>query len=535
MGRTCRAVLHRLALRARAARSCAGLLGLLLAAAALAEPAPVQQIVLVGNQAIGSAELHALVADFEGRVLGPEQLEDLRRRITEYYIGRGYINSGALIEQPPDAAGRLSVRIVEGRLSAVRLEGLRHYDRAWLERQIWPEPQAPLRLDALQDKLQLLLQEGALARVNAQLLPGAEPGQAVLDAKVDEGPRFHAGLSVADDRPVSVGEVGGTLTLAARNLSGYDDSGSLAFGKSSGYTDYDLHESVPLGTPRLDAFVHADSDHGDIVQSSLSVLGVVSQEKSLELGLSGSLLRTLEQHLAVSLSGYYTDTTTYLLGLPFSFTPGVDNGHSRVAAARLAADWLQRGTRQALSVHSAVSAGFGVLGATVHPGSGEPDSRFVDWSSQAQYVHPLWGDAGQLVAKAALQLSSKGLLPSEKASIGGVDSVRGYAVNTLVRDEGGFASLEYRHTVARLALPQLASTPTDGALALAAFYDVGDAKDRGSPQQWISGAGAGVRWDAGSGLSAQLYKGFALHHLDRDSNGLQDRGIYFRFAYDTAF
>jgi hemolysin activation/secretion protein len=46
------------------------------------------------------------------------------------------------------------------------------------------------------------------------------------------------------------------------------------------------------------------------------------------------------------------------------------------------------------------------------------------------------------------------------------------------------------------------------------------------PQQ-ISGVGAGLRWYIGSGLTAELYYGKALRHVNA-GNSIEDRGIYFR-------
>jgi hemolysin activation/secretion protein len=493
----------------------------------------VKRIRFVGNTVFSAQTLRAVVMQFENRSLRGEDLESLRQKLTRFYVDAGYVNSGATIPAQSVADGVLEVRITEGRLTDVKISGEHHYYLWYLTPLLMDDRMRPLNVNELQERMQLLLQDGVVEQINAQLQPGDAPGQSILTATVREGPRFKLSMTLADDRPPIVGETGGTVALSGRNLLGVDDAGVASVGLTSGYRDYSLQESVPILTPSLSLFVRGDRNHGSIVESSIAELGVVSRETSAELGMSAQLVHSLRQSVTASFSYYYSDTRTFLLGIPFSFSPGAVDGHSRVTALRYALDWTYRGDARVFAARSVVDVGFPAFGATEHLDSDLPDSHFVAWNAQLQYVQQVLDRSGEFVGRTAFQLASKGLLPSETFAVGGVDTVRGYATNTLVRDEGAAASLEYRQRLTHLRVPGLARDANDGVLALAAFYDLGMANDRYGPRTWIAGTGAGLRWALAPNCSAFFYKGVALHRVSPHDGSLQDQGIHFRVAYET--
>src|SRR4051812_44440516 len=52
-----------------------------------------------GNFIFSSAELRAIVANYVGRELTFEELDDARRKITQHYVEHGYVTSGALLPE----------------------------------------------------------------------------------------------------------------------------------------------------------------------------------------------------------------------------------------------------------------------------------------------------------------------------------------------------------------------------------------------------------------------------------------------------
>ena len=101
-----------------------------------------------------------------------------------------------------------------------------------------------------------------------------------------------------------------------------------------------------------------------------------------------------------------------------------------------------RSQDDALSARSTVNLGVPWFGATPDVNDSEAGGKFFAWLGQAQYVHLLGKSDWQLVLRAAGQLSDRPLLPTEQFSLGGIDSIRGYPENFLVRDQGVTGAIE---------------------------------------------------------------------------------------------
>lgn len=93
-----------------------------------------------------------------------------------------------------------------------------------------------------------------------------------------------------------------------------------------------------------------------------------------------------------------------------------------------------------------LSLGIGALNATIH--EEPPDSRFLAWRGQVQYVRLLAPET-LLVLRSDAQLANRTLLPLEQFGLGGIRSVRGYRQDVLLTDNGVLTSAEIRVPIYR--------------------------------------------------------------------------------------
>ena len=63
------------------------------------------------------------------------------------------------------------------------------------------------------------------------------------------------------------------------------------------------------------------------------------------------------------------------------------------------------------------------------------------------------------------------------------------------------------------------------------FVDAGGGRDKGGQWDTLASVGGGLRWAAGGGLEAIVYKAFPLHSAPPGDETLQDRGIHFRIGF----
>jgi hemolysin activation/secretion protein len=161
---------------------------------------------------------------------------------------------------------------------------------------------------------------------------------------------------------------------------------------------------------------------------------------------------------------------------------------------RFSQDWVNRGTRRVLAARSQFSLGIDAFDATINDTG--TDGRFFSWLGQFQWVQQL-SSRNLLVARIDAQLTPNSLLPLERFSIGGVDTVRGYRQNQLVADNGILGSVEVRIPLAS----------DSSRLQLAPSFEIGTVwndRDINPDPATIASLGLGLRWQATPDLSLRL-------------------------------
>jgi len=220
-------------------------------------------------------------------------------------------------------------------------------------------------------------------------------------------------------------------------------------------------------------------------------------------------------------TGAIRDNHTTLLGRPFDFSPGDHNGSERVTVLRWGQELTLRGQRNAFSACSTVSFGLPWFDATRNRGL-NPGGDFVAWLGQGQFVHAIAGSDVQLVVKGAVQASDRPLLTLEQFALGGVESVRGYPENHLVRDEGATGSIELHIPIWQKNGLQV--------LTLIPFLDAGagwNRHERTGPSEILTSPGIGITFTPNSHISLAVFYGVPLQHLAHSTHDPQDLGLHF--------
>jgi hemolysin activation/secretion protein len=487
---------------------------------------------IVGNTVLDGASIRGVVDPYIGKPVTMADLEEIRRQLTLLYINRGYINSGVIIPDQNVSNGVVTFRFVEGRVTDIDVSGTDHFDPEYFSSRLTRGTEAPFNVGNLASEQQILLQDPLVRRLNLELLPGLEPGEARLHADVGEGSRYSLNAQIADDQVPTVGSVRGQLQGSMANILGFGDILSAEYGRSQGLNDGYVAYSVPITSDDTRVSLRYDKNGVVVVTRELSPLNVTSSFSNVGIGLSRPIYRTPEQTLGLGISLERRQQQTFLLGMPFPFTAGSEpNGKTIVTPLRLYQDWLDRDAEHAFAARSTFSFGLQTLGATVTSPApvGTPTSNYFFWLGQAQYVRRFYED-WEIFARSDLQLANRPLFQMEQIAFGGLGSVRGYRTYLTVTDDGFLASAELRIPVGRVRLPYLADSGAAGTVQIVPFYDYARVwnVDRPTPYpQQISGVGAGVRWNVGSGLTAEFYYGKALRHVPVGKS-IEDRGIYFR-------
>jgi hemolysin activation/secretion protein len=498
-----------------------------------------------GNKTFSDADLGKVTGSYTNRTIGVEELEQARRAVTLFYVNNGFVNSGALIPDQDPTNGIIRMQIVEGVLTGVELSGnkwLRDgYIKSRLER--WSTP--PLNLNKLQDGLQLLRNNPNVEQINAELKPGTAPGEAVLDVQVKDKHPFQIGLQADNQRPPSIGAEQLWALFSDQNVTGNSDRLDLKYGIANTAEDDDVEfsgtdnmaGSYTLPLTRYDTTIglHASRLKSSLIEETFEPLDIESLTTTYGVVLRQPVYQTAKQELALSIGFDHRRNESSLLDEPFSLSIGSVDGEMKVSVLRFSQEWLDRGPNHVLALRSTFNFGLDVLDATDAkaivqgidtdtPTSGVPDAKFFSWLGQAQYIRRLFNTQTELVLRVTGQYTDEPLPALEQFSVGGMDTVRGYLENQLVRDRGVVSSVEVR-------VPVLFNKSGAGIMHLAPFYDFGAAwnVDESLRPNNISSVGLGLLLTPSKHFSAQIYWGHQLREIDTtDDSGLQENGIHFK-------
>jgi hemolysin activation/secretion protein len=484
---------------------------------------------ITGNTVFDQAAIDKVAAPFLNHPVGLRDIEEIRRQVTLLYVNRGYINSGAVVPDQTISDGVLVVRVVEGRLTEIDLTGNRHYNSSYLTDRLERGVSVPFNVEDLGRQQQILLQEPFLSRLNLNIVPGLAPGEARLTGEVTELPPYSLTMQIANNQSPTVGEVRGQVQAVAGNILGIGDLLAVQYGRSDALNDGAISYSFPIASDDTRVNLRYDINNSLVISAPLQPLNITDHYQSVSIGLSRPFWRTPEQNLTLGLALEWRRSQTFVLGAPFSFEAGADDGRTNVTALRFYQSWLDQNADQVLALRSTFSLGIDALGATVT--DVKPTGQFVTWLGQAQYVRRIWRD-WEILARGSLQLSDAPLFPIEQFVLGGMSTVRGYREYLTSSDNAFAGTLELRVPVGRVPFPRLTKDETEGTVQLVPFYDHGAGwnTDRASPPfQNLSSVGLGLRWLVGSGVIAEIYYGYGFRHVDV-GNSLEDKGVHFRIT-----
>ncbi|MEE9424702.1 MAG: ShlB/FhaC/HecB family hemolysin secretion/activation protein [Methylococcales bacterium] len=479
-----------------------------------------------GHTVFSDAELEAIAEPYTGRAVSISEMEQLRYLLTQHYVDHGYLNSGAVLPSQSFSDGMIDFKIIEGTLNDIRITGTEHLNPNYVKDRLMLGAGPPLHTGELQERFQLLLQDPLIERMEGRLSPGLTPGQSLLDLSVTRAKPYHLTLSTDNHRPPSTGAEQGRLDGLVRNLTGFGDTLDLSLGYSEGSFNYGGGFSIPINRYDTRLSFRAYASRSSIVEEPLEDINIDSKLRGYEFGIDQPLYRSLERSFSVGVKIAVRKNRNTLLGDPFSFEEGDEDGESKVTSLRFYQDYSERNPQQVFAARSTFNVGIKAFDATWNS-DGSADGDFFSWLGQVQYARLVMDNGAQIQFRGDIQLSNDGLLALEQFALGGANSIRGYRENELVRDQGFALSLEFRY-------PLLSGTDFPGSLTVIPFMDYGGSWDvsKSNDIEYLHSVGLGLVWAPIRQVTAELFYAHDLNTARRKPEyDLQDDGVHFRLSY----
>ncbi|WP_338715498.1 ShlB/FhaC/HecB family hemolysin secretion/activation protein [Herbaspirillum sp. DW155] len=458
--------------------------------------------------AVRQERVKAITADYTGKPVTFDQLEEMTERITAYYRSEGYLLAQAYL--PPEAlqGGVLGVRIVPGRYDkpAVQTEGKVDAELvARLSREQLVPGQIVHRAEL--ERLSMLLNDVPGMTASVTMRPGTQSGTSQMEVIASQAERI-GGYAGADNQGMST--TGRWRALAggyANNLLGRGDQLRL-----------DMVASTVGGEHTLAGAL----DYSALIGGDGWRLGGILAHLNYQYNVSGNL--------------YTGDSTTALLYLNYPLLrranavvdlrldAGIDRLTDRYPA--VISDLLDGPadksiTRGSVSLRgSAALVAGGVTSFNAQLTYGDIDYRndsssFINYAdltgtrgefarfnyllSHEQSVSPQWSLYGSVNG----QYANKNLDGSQKMLMGGPYAVRAYDTGTGAVAEATVLTGELRW---KTGLPDLSWLGAGHQVTVAAFYDQGWGRqmiDNSSPTGAVLVNDNAVNF-AGAGLYVKL-------------------------------
>ncbi len=482
--------------------------------------AEITKVEVSGNTVIDNSEIEAIISNYPAPLLNFNDLLQLAQRLTDLYVKKGYITSGAFLPQQKIVDGVAQIKIVEGKLERLKIEGRKRLQDKVI-RSYFPDLETPLNVNDLERQLKKLERNASIQKVNGELVRGTSSSSSVLILEIEESPPFQTTLAFNNYRSPSIGEYQGIILSSYSNLLGIGDRFSGQYNLTEGFDAYSLGLSLPLYS--LDGMIEFEYREGDsrIIEDRFRAADIRAETDSISLQYRQAIVESVTREVAISFGLERRKEQTFLLDEFFSFTPGAESGRSVTSAVNVTGEWTERSSKSVLALRSQVSFGLDFWEATINDDG--PDGRFMIWRGGLEWVNALNRERDLLfVFRLATQLTPDSLLTSEKFTIGGKGTVRGSRENEELGDNGFVGTIE-------IYIPLYKSIQNQTSLNLIPFIDGGVVWDNdGGHANSLMSLGLGLSWNFAPWGRARLDYGVLLIDQNNGSNNsLQENGLTF--------
>jgi len=456
-------------------------------------------VAVSGATVYNSSELEQYYKDAIGSSISLQDAKDIAARITARYRNDGYILSQAVVPAQDVSKGELSIRVVEGYIAKVVLDGaadtpeMRESLRGYIE---GIEAGRPVKMHDL-ERYMLLMNDLPGNQVSGLIRPSAkELGGAELVLSVNSKP-FEASYSFDNRGSKYIGPWQHVLSFGANSLLTDYDSTFMRVETSTPFEElfgievgHDLLLNS-MGTKLGFIYSHTRTQPGEDLKS----LRIVGKSDMFEVKVSHPFVRTRSQSLSGRAVVDIRNTTTDVFSNVRLNTDKLRvvrlGGTYNMLDALNGSDSFDAQISQGLNVFSATDSGV----ARSNP-IGESD--FTKLNFHLSRVQPLPSRFSVLTAM-SLQYAFNPLLSDEQFSIGGSDFGRAFDPSEALGDSGISAKAELRYT-------ELVGEKYLQSYQPYAFYDIGETWTRGAggESKVLSSVGVGARINLTENFSASF-------------------------------
>jgi hemolysin activation/secretion protein len=248
----------------------------------------VDRFEVVGSTVFSPEELAEMTAPSLNRDLTFAELLQVRTAITQQYVDRGYITSGAFIPAQTPVEGVVRIQVIEGSVEEINITGNRRLNSAYVRSRLRLASEAPLNVNQLLEGLQLLQLNPLIENISADLQSGVRPGTSLLQVEVQEARTFRLTPSIDNGQSPSVGSFRRRVELSEANLFGWGDGISLNYSNTAGSNGIDIAYTLPINPRNGTVRFGFGTTTNNVLEAPFDVLDIQAVSRYYELNFIGN-------------------------------------------------------------------------------------------------------------------------------------------------------------------------------------------------------------------------------------------------------
>lgn len=445
----------------------------------------IRRIELSGATLLSPSAKNRLTAPWINQCLDMARLTRLTDAVSDWYISRGYITSRAFLTEQDLSGGILHLAVLEGKLQHIRLEGV-------------PDRTLKMTFPGLEGKILNLrdIEQGMeqLNRirqrpVEIEILPGDRQGYSVVNLTAT--PEFPLSGSVSFDNSGQKSTGTGQLTgaLYGNNLLGLADKWFISGGRSSDFSNskdaqnFAAGVSIPYGYGLLD-YSYSWSNYLSTIDNNGYLWRSTGDTETHRLTGSWVLFRNGDIKTGLSAGITHRINRNYLDDVLLT------TSSRKLSSVSLGINHTQKIASGVATLNPTFTQGVPWLGAEDdNDKQGDvPKAEFRKWSLNGSFQRPV-ADKLWWLTSVYFQWSPDRLYGSERLTLGGETSVRGFKEQYISGDNGGYWRNELNWSLFTL--------PWVGDVGVLAAIDGGWLKKDGQDRY-----ASGTLWGTALGLTA---------------------------------
>ena len=479
-----------------------------------------KEVVIENSEIFSKRKINKVIKDFIGQCIEPTLLNNITRRITNFYINKGYVTSKAFVNPQDISTGILKIYVVEGKLEKINFDKnlkskLEIFNKS---RKLTAFGNLEGKIFNIRDIEQGLSQLNRLDGNNVvmDILPGSQEGFSIviIKGKIKKTPSIGFGYNNSGQEPT--GEKRRRASITQNNILGLNESIYASYTKDNEHNDEEKYSrskffgiTVPFGYWES-GVSYSESRYLSTITSTNNSIKSSGFNKSRTFHIKRKIYRGQVNEFSLMTKLDLYDIASFLQG------SRVPTGSRKLSIIRPAFEHTINSSKygyfsyvlsyiRGLSIFDAKKDEAGIDGLT-------PRAQFTKYKFSGRYYKnlPIKRLKFYLMSSLEAQYSPHSLFSSEQIFIGDQYSVRGYKDKSAAGDSGAYLSNDFGLYLPGFITEKFNINNTIRKSQIFIGYDIGTARQRGGKtsgfnegKAYLSGMATGFKF-SGDNISFDI-------------------------------